>query len=124
GVGFVLVNVVRVPACDQFVEPMILDIPALVAQADGPLGGRRSSRQRGNPAPIAGEYLVFTVQLPAHGARFLGANDPYRSVHLGPGKQAGKIPPQTLAGAAGPFPRREGREKSGGIPVYIWPVCF
>src|SRR5260370_11153246 len=110
GVGVVLVNVVCMPACDQFVEPMILDIPPLVAEADDRLGGHRCRRQRGNPDPIADEYLVFTVQLPAHGARFLGADDPYRSIHLRPGKQAWKIPPQTLARAVGPFHRREGRE--------------
>src|SRR5208283_3702087 len=39
GVGLVLIDVVGMPAVDQFVEPVILDIPSLVAKADTSLGG-------------------------------------------------------------------------------------
>ena len=39
GVGIVLVNVVGMPAVHQFVESVILDIPSLVPEGDGPTGG-------------------------------------------------------------------------------------
>ena len=39
GVGIVLIDVVGMPAVDQIVEPVILYIPALVAESDGPLRG-------------------------------------------------------------------------------------
>lgn len=39
GVGVMPVDVAGMPAVDQFVEPMILDLPALVAE-----GGAQSGR--------------------------------------------------------------------------------
>jgi len=45
GVGVVPVDVVGVPAFDQFIEPVIFDIPSLVAEGDGRLGGDRPGRQ-------------------------------------------------------------------------------
>src|SRR5712691_8242562 len=105
-----LVDVVGMPAVDQFVEPLILDIPTLVAEGDGARGGDGWLGKRGDPGPVAGQRLVFPVELPAHRAGFLGTDDPHRSLHLGPGKQARKIPPQTCAGAEAALSRRESSE--------------
>ena len=93
GVGFMPVDVVGMPAVDQFVEPLILDIPALVAEGDGAPGGNGLLGKRGDPDPVAGQRLVFTVELSAHRTRFLRTDDPHRNIHRGPGKQARKIPP-------------------------------
>jgi hypothetical protein len=70
GVRVVPVDMVGMPALDQFVEPMILDIPSLVAQADTSLGGSELDGKCGHPDPIAGVRIVFAVELPAHGIRF------------------------------------------------------
>ena len=104
GVGVVLIDVVGMPAVDQFVEPMILDIPALVAEADGPPGGDEVDRKRSHPDPIAGLRLVFAVELPAHGMRFQGTNDAHRSIYLWPGMQVRKIPPRALTRPEGTRP--------------------
>src|ERR1035437_4618545 len=39
GVGIVPVDMVGMPAVDQFVEPMVLDVPPLVTETDDPPGG-------------------------------------------------------------------------------------
>ena len=70
GVGLMFIDVVGMPAVDQFVEPMILDIPSLVAQADTSLGGGELDGKCGHPDPIAGLRIVSAVELPAHGIRF------------------------------------------------------
>jgi len=54
GVGVVLVEVIGMPAVDQLVETVILDIPALVAETDCTLGGDLWAGKRGHPDPIAG----------------------------------------------------------------------
>jgi hypothetical protein len=54
GVGIVPVDVVGMPAADQFVEPMVFDIPSLVTEADSPLGGDGQERKGGHPDPVAG----------------------------------------------------------------------
>ena len=54
GVGVVLVDVIGMPAVDQLIETVILDIPPLVAKTDHPLSGDRLGRKGGGPDPIAG----------------------------------------------------------------------
>src|SRR5207237_331429 len=80
GVGVMLVDVIGVPAVDQFVEPVIFNIPALVAQADGPFGGDQVDRKRGYPHPVTGFEIVFAVQLPAHRIRFQGTDNSHRRI--------------------------------------------
>ena len=67
GIRFVLIDMVGVPGVGQFVEAMILDIPSLVAEGNGAPGGDKMERKRGDPYPVADEWLVFTVELPFHG---------------------------------------------------------
>jgi hypothetical protein len=45
---------VGMPALDQFVEPKILDIPSLMTESDGPLGGDGLGRKGSHPDPVAG----------------------------------------------------------------------
>ena len=47
------------PAVDQLVETVILDIPPLVAETDSPLGGDWLGRKRGDPDPIAAAAYGF-----------------------------------------------------------------
>ena len=54
GVGVVPVDMVCMPAVDQFVEPVVLDIPSLVTETDGSLGGDGLKRKRSHPDPVAG----------------------------------------------------------------------
>ena len=49
GVGVVLVDVIDMPAIDQFIKPMVLDIPSLVAEADGRPQWRRVGREAWSP---------------------------------------------------------------------------
>ena len=54
GVGIVLVDMIGMPALDQFVEPMIFDVPSLMTETDGPLGGDGLERKGSHPDPVAG----------------------------------------------------------------------
>jgi hypothetical protein len=108
GVGVMFVHVIGMPLVDQLVEveAMILDIPSLMAETDGPLGGNLRGRKRGHPDRVAGLRRILSVDLPAHRVRFQRTEDAHGSVHLGPGEQVWKIPPQALAGPVGTFLRR------------------
>ena len=64
GIGVVPVDMVGMPTFDQFVEPMILDIPSLVTETDGPLGGNWLGWKGSNPDPVAGSWIVFAIELP------------------------------------------------------------
>ncbi len=119
GVGIVLIDVVGMPAVDQFVEAMILDIPSLVAEADGPFGGDKLDGKRGHPDPVAGLRIVFAVELPAHGMRFQRTDDSHRSIYLRPGKQVRKVPPQTLTDRKEPCRGEKLSEQTGRILIEV-----
>src|ERR1700722_8231024 len=84
------------PAVDQFVEPVIFNIPALMTETDGPFSRDQVRGKRGHPHPVTGFEIVLASELPPHGMRFRRTDDSHRSMHLWPGKQVRKIPPQTL----------------------------
>ena len=44
GVGLVLINVVGLPAIDQFIEAEVFNIPSLMTPSDDALGGRLLGR--------------------------------------------------------------------------------
>ena len=123
-VGIVFVDVVGMPAVCQFVEPVIFDIPSLVAEGDGPSGGDEMERKRSHPDPVAGEPIVFAVELPFHGMCFERTDDSHRSIDLGPGKQIRKIPPGTLAVLEGTRLRRDAGEQTGRILKQIAPFIL
>jgi hypothetical protein len=52
GVGIVPVDMVGMPAVDQFVEAMVLDVPSLVTETDSPLGGDGLERKSSRPDPV------------------------------------------------------------------------
>ena len=54
GGGIVRIDMIGVPAVDQFIEAMIFDFPSLVSESDAALGGNLPHRQCGSPHPIAG----------------------------------------------------------------------
>ena len=116
-IGAVHIDVVGMPAINQFVEPVVFDVPALVAEADGAPGGNRLLRKRGDPHPVAGQRFGFAVDLPSDRTCFQRTDDSHRNVHLGPGKQAREIPPQAFAGAEASLRRREGGAQGGRVLI-------
>ncbi len=65
GIRLVPIHVVRMPAVDQFIKPMVLDIPALVAQCHDLPGPSLRRGQGGHPDPIAvqGSFLFGDLTL-------------------------------------------------------------
>jgi hypothetical protein len=77
----------------KLVESVILDIPALVAEPNGALGGKLGSGRSGYPDPLAAEEFRLTIELPSYGVSFPRTNHAHRGLHLRPGTQIGSIPP-------------------------------
>ena len=124
GVRVVPVDMVGMPAFDQFVEPMILDVPSLMTETDGPLGGDGLGRKGSHPDPVAGSGVVFAIELPFHGIGFERTDDSHRSIDLRPGKQIREVPPQALAVAERTLPSREVIEESGHVLVQVAPFVL
>ena len=124
GVRVVPVDMVGMPALDQFVEPMILDIPSLMTETDGPLGGDGLGRKGSHTDPVAGSWVVFAIELPFHGIGFERTDDSHRSIDLRPGKQIREVPPQALAVAERTLPSWEVIEESGRVLVQVAPVVL
>ena len=124
GLGVMLEDVIGIPVVDQLVKARIFDVPSLVAESDGLLGGNLRGRKRSHPDPIAGLGTVLLVELPTDRVGFQGTKDAHGSVHLRPGAQIGEIPPRTLAGSIPAYGRRYGVKQSVCVLIKIAPVIF
>src|SRR5580692_11742033 len=89
-------DVIGMPLIGQFVESVILDIPALVAENNGALGRKLGSRRGGHPDPNAVEEFGLAIELPSYRVSFPRANHSHRGLDPRPGTQIGNIPPFTL----------------------------
>src|ERR1700691_4550302 len=92
-------DVIGMPLLDEFLESVILDIPALVAENDSALDRKLGRRRGGHPDPLAAQELRLVIELPPYPVSFPRANHPHRRLHLRPGSKVGNIPPLTLSTA-------------------------
>ena len=61
------VGVVAVPLVGEFIEPIVLDVPAAMARTHDGLGAREELGQAGDPKPFGFADLGFALK-PAAGA--------------------------------------------------------
>ena len=100
-VGMAMKGMVGMPKRDQFVEPLILDLPSGVTEVNDGGGGGFSSGQGGDPGPVLGPDGVrppfaFTC---AYLGGFERANNADRVLPLRPGGEPLDVPPLRGGGA-------------------------
>ena len=94
GPGMMTVDVIGVPHGRQLPEGPVLDLPAVVTEANDRRAGDVSCGDRRHPDPLRLDRLLLTIPLPDHGPRLHRTHDPNRGERR-PGRQVLDIPDLT-----------------------------
>ena len=122
--GVVFIHRVGVPLVDQFVESMVPDIPATMPETEGLFSRGLGRRECHRPDPLRGHRLDLLGRLALHSVNLLRADDPHRSVDLGPGGEVRHVPPPTASRAILSLLRWSDRKQAASVLVELTPLVL
>src|SRR5487761_1544801 len=114
-----LIDMIRMPAMDQLVETVVLDIPSGVAPMNHRGGRDDRRRQSGDPDPLTGLGRGFSALRPSHRISFLRAHHAHRLGDLRPGGETAHVPPEAVPRPITAVLRRHETEEPAGILVEV-----